>query len=124
MVRRCAGIGALCIGAGLLASSCSSGASSLAAQACTHVRSSIRLYGQAVASPSAGVRTHKVEAATAELNTALQYAAQANSQDPSFNPLMTTLQEAGRTSEADLLPALQAQCAAVNHQTVGSPLGP
>ncbi|MGH2928338.1 MAG: hypothetical protein ACRDL8_09060 [Solirubrobacteraceae bacterium] len=105
-------------------SSCSNGGSSLALEACTHVHASIRLYTQAVTSQTSSTRNAKVVAATGELNTALQYAAQANSANPSFNPLMTTLQEAGRTAESDLVPALEAQCAAAAGKTAGSPLGP
>jgi hypothetical protein len=50
--------------------------------------------------------------ALGQLDRALPLAAAANSDNGQWNPLMTTLQEAGVNSESNLIPALEAQCAA------------
>lgn len=113
---------AVTAGAALLVSGCSNTGSSLAQEACVHVDASIHLYNEAKhATTTAGAR-EKVDRATGQLNKALQFAARATSADPAFNPLMTTLQEVGRTSEANLISALRAQCAAAQHPTSQSPV--
>jgi hypothetical protein len=107
-------------GLGILLTACSNSGSALAKQACVHVDRSIRLYAQAVHDTNAGTARKKADEAVGELEAAEQIAAQATSANPAFNPLMTTLQEIGRTSEANLIPALRAQCAAANSPTAGS----
>ncbi|HVC14198.1 MAG TPA: hypothetical protein VND62_04985 [Acidimicrobiales bacterium] len=113
---------AACAAAALLLSGCSNGGSSLAQAACVHVDASIRLYTQSEHATSAARAREKVDQATAQLDQALQLAARATSANPAFNPLMTTLQEIGRTSEKNLVSALRAQCAAANHPTAQSPV--
>jgi hypothetical protein len=112
----------VCAGTALLLGGCSNAGSSLALLACDHVSASIRLYSEAQhATTTAAART-KVERAAAQLAEALPLAARATSTDPAFNPLMTTLQEIGRTSEANLIPALRAQCSAAESPTPQSPV--
>ena len=98
-------------------SACSGAGSSLAQQACVHVDASIRLFTQAEHATDAAVAQSKATKAAAELAKAEPIAARANSTDPAYNPLMTTLQEASRTSEANLIPALRAQCSAARNPT-------
>lgn len=98
--------------AALLLSGCSDSGSALAQAACAHVDTSIHLYTQAERAKTTAAARAKADRAANQLNQALQFAAQANSANPAFNPLMTTLQEIGRTSEANLIPALRAQCTA------------
>lgn len=105
----------------LVLAACSNGGTSLAQQACAHVDASIRLYTEAEHSTSIAVARHKATQATSQLEQALPLAARANSADPAFNPLMTTLQEIGRTSEANLIPALRAQCSAAQNPTPQNP---
>lgn len=113
---------AVAAGSALLLSGCSNAGSSLARAACVHVDTSIHLYTEAEHATSAAAARTKVNQATSQLNQALQLAAQANSADPAFNPLMTTLQEIGRTSESNLIPALRAQCEAAQNPTSQSPV--
>jgi hypothetical protein len=108
---------AVSAGSAFLLSGCSNSGSSLAQAACVHVDASIHLYTQAEHAKSTASARNKVNRATSQLSQALQLAAQANSADPAFNPLMTTLQEIGRTSESNLIPALRAQCEAANNPT-------
>jgi hypothetical protein len=110
------------IGGGMLVSGCANDGASLAQQACVHVDSSIRLYTEAEHAGSSASARAKVDKATDQLNQALQFAAEANSANPAFNPLMTTLQEIGRTSEANLITALRAQCVAARDPTSQSPV--
>ncbi|HTX63566.1 MAG TPA: hypothetical protein VMD28_07980, partial [Acidimicrobiales bacterium] len=101
---------------------CSNAGSSLARAACVHVDASIHLYTQAEHATTAARARTKVNQAANQLSEALQLAAQANSANPAFNPLMTTLQEIGRTSESNLIPALRAQCEAAENPTSQSPV--
>jgi hypothetical protein len=106
----------------LLLGGCSNAGSSLAKAACVHVDASIHLYTEAEHAESTSTARAKASQATNELSQALPLAAQANSADPAFNPLMTTLQEIGRTSESNLIPALRAQCEAAQNPTSVSPV--
>lgn len=98
------------LGCGVLATSCSNNGLSLARQACVHVDTSIRLYTDSQREADPAKAAEQQRKATIELEAALQLAAQANSADPQWNPLMTTLQEVGRNSEGHLITALRAQC--------------
>lgn len=105
-------------------SGCTNGATALAKQACVHVDASIRLYTQAEHETDVATARRKADEAIGQLEDALPIAARANSADAAFNPLMTTLQEIGRTSESNLIPALRAQCAATSNPTAGAtPVG-
>lgn len=119
-VRRATAALALSGGAATLLAACSGSGTALARQACVHVDASIRLYTQAQHEPDAAVARRKADQAIGQLEAALPIAAQANSANPAYNPLMTTLQEIGRTSESNLIPALRAQCTAATDPTAGS----
>lgn len=97
-------------GFGVLLGGCGNDGLTLARQACTYVDTSLRLYAEAQhdtdPTRAASQRVRAIEA----LETALPLAAQANSADGQWNPLMTTLQEVGRNSEANLVTALRMQC--------------
>lgn len=123
-VRRIITALALSSGVAVLLAGCSNSGTALAKQACVHVDASIRLYTQAEHETDSATARRKADEAIGQLEDALPIAAQANSADAAFNPLMTTLQEIGRTSETNLIPALRAQCAAANNPTAGStPVG-
>jgi hypothetical protein len=95
----------------LLLAGCSNSGLTLARQACTHVETSIRLYTAATNDTDQRQAAAQRKAALEELEAALPLAAQATAADGQWNPLMTTLQEAGRNSEAHLVTALRLQCA-------------
>lgn len=96
--------------AAVVLGACGNDGLSLARQACVHVDASIRLYNKAQHASSPAKAAGQEHRATQDLEAALPLAAQANSADPQWNPLMTTLQEVGRNSEGNLLTALRAQC--------------
>ena len=108
---------------GVALSACSNDGTSLAQQACVHVDKSIKLYTQAEHSSNAARAEQEANEAVEQLEAAEPLAAAANSANPAFNPLMTTLQEIGRTSEANLVQALEAQCAAAENPTGAGGLG-
>ncbi len=97
--------------AGVLGAGCGSNqGAALAHEACTHVESSISLWRTAAtagASRAGGLRARAYQ----ELREAEPLAAAANSDDPDWNPLMTTLAESGQVPEGELIQALSAQCA-------------
>ena len=101
----------------LALSACSTSADgqALAQQACVHVHRSVLDYERSVlvGTPSATVAVLQARAAE-ELRDALPLAAQANSDDGSWNSLMTTISEGANIDEAHLLPALKAQCVVAN----------
>ncbi len=111
MVRRAASpLAAAAVVGALMLAGCGSGAGlGLARQACGHVDTSLRLYERSLHEASARAGADRLEA-TEQLQDALQLAAQANSADPQYNPLMTTLQEIGRIDEGHLVVALRASC--------------
>jgi hypothetical protein len=105
--------GALTLGAMLFLSGCGQqGGLDLARQACVHVNLSLHYFTLSIAPgvtgpDSAADRTR----ADAELRKALPLAAAANSDDGSWNSLMTTISESATVDELHLAPALKAQCA-------------
>jgi len=109
-------------------SACSNqGGRGLAQQACVHVNRSVQDYLRSVraGTPAATVALLQKEA-DQELRAALPLAAQANSDDGSWNSLMTTISEGATVDEGHLVPSLRAQCVVadsnqnVNPQTPGS----
>ena len=100
---------------GLSACSSTADGQALAQQACVHVHRSVLDYERSVAAgtPPASVASLQAQAAE-QLRVALPLAAQANSDDGSWNSLMTTISEGANVDEAHLLPALKAQCVVAN----------
>lgn len=109
------------VAAALLLAGCGGGGLGLARQACRHVDLSLSLYerSQHEAPKQASADQYR---ATVQLQDALQLAAQANSADPQYNPLMTTLQEIGRIPEAHLVVALRASCNLANSANPVAPV--
>ncbi len=90
------------------------GGQNLARQACGFVRISIH---DLTLAEKAGAQANSASFQTkaeAELRKALPLAADANSDDGSWNSLMTTISESATVDEAHLVPALKAQCAVAN----------
>ena len=124
-LRVVAGV-ALAAGAALGLSACSSqSGQDLAQQACVHVRISVTDYLRAVEpGTSQAAATQLQKEADQELRTALPLAAAANSDDGSWNSLMTTISEGATVDEGHLVPALRAQCVVADSNPNVNPLGP
>jgi hypothetical protein len=101
------------LGASLAA--CSNQGIGLARQACDDVGRSITLLHQADRSqdPSSSAELHR--RAYVELVAALPIAAQATYVDNQWQALMTTLSQSGQVPEAELVPALRAECRLANN---------
>jgi hypothetical protein len=108
---------------GLSACSTQSG-QALAQQACVHVHRSVAAYVRStqVGTPAADVSRLQQRAAE-ELRLALPLAAAANSDDGSWNSLMTTISESSWVDEGHLVPALNAQCVVADSNQNANPQG-
>ena len=94
-------------------------AGDLARASCTHVNASIRLLGQAAHTPDA-TRADALRAkAYLQLLEAIPIAAQAAYHDIEWQALSTTLSEANRVPERELIPSLQTQCQAADSSPFG-----
>jgi hypothetical protein len=113
-------------GTALGLSACSNqGGQGLAQQACVHVHRSVTDYLQAVRAgtpPAAAARLQKK--ADQELRAALPLAAAANSDDGSWNSLMTTISEGATVDEGHLVPSLRAQCVVADTNENVNPQSP
>jgi hypothetical protein len=113
-------------GAALGLSACSTqGGQGLAQQACVHVRISVADYLRAVrpgTAPAAAAQLQKQ--ADQQLRDALPLAAAANSDDGSWNALMTTISEGATVDEGHLVPSLRAQCVVANTNQNINPQSP
>ncbi len=101
------------------------GGQALAQQACVHVHRSVSDYLRATragTSPATAAQLQKK--ADQELRAALPLAAQANSDDGSWNSLMTTISEISVVDEGHLLPALRAQCVVADANPNVNPQSP
>lgn len=118
----------LCVGAALALSACTGGAGGglgLARQACAHVERSIADYESANRSGTAPAQAAALlRHADRELRNALPLAAAANSDDGSWNSLMTTISESAVVDEGQLVPALRATCASADTNVNVNPAGP
>lgn len=103
-------LSALVTACALLLSGCSNSGETWAKEACTHVQRSLALFEKAQTDPDGpGAATERSQA-KAQLQKALPDAARANSANPQWNPLMTTLEASATITERNLVTALRAQC--------------
>jgi hypothetical protein len=119
-------VAALVAGGALALSACSSGGGqALAQQACVHVRRSVTDWERSLraGTPTATVALLQ-EHAGQELRLALPLAAAANSDDGSWNSLMTTISESATVDEGHLVPALDAQCVVADSNPNVNPQAP
>ena len=108
----------LVVTGGLLSACGSGGAVADAQQSCRYVHTSLALYDRSlVPTLDAGARTRLQARALSELLRATPAAAAATSIDGSWNPLMTTINEAERVSLQELIPALRRLCSVADSAT-------
>jgi hypothetical protein len=117
---------ALAAGAAFGLSACSTqGGQDLAQQACVHVHRSVTDYLLSTrpgTAPAAAAQLQKQ--ASQELRAALPLAAAANSDDGTWNSLMTTISEGAVVDEGHLVPALRAQCVVADSNPNVNPQSP
>ena len=119
-------LGAVAVGSAVGLSACSqSDAVGLARQACVHVERSVRAWEQSTSAGTSQAEAARLQRqAAAELRTALPLAAAANSDDGSWNSLMTTISEVATVDESHLIPSLRAQCIVADANQNVNPQGP
>jgi hypothetical protein len=109
---------------GLAACTTTQDGQALAQQACVHVHRSVAEWVDSLrAGTAAGTVTSLQTKAEGELRLALPLAAAANSDDGSWNSLMTTISEIATVDEGHLVPALKAQCELANSNQNVNPQG-
>jgi hypothetical protein len=110
---------------GLAACDSQGSGQALAQQACVHVRQSVRDWARSLdpGTPPATVSRLQDEASQ-ELRTALPLAAAANSDDGTWNALMTVISESATIDETHLVPSLRAQCAVADTNVDVNPQNP
>ncbi len=127
-MRRSALLAAFVAAGALTVTACASSTAdgqSLARQACVHVERSLAAYeraGHTSTLPTEAARLRRV--ADRELRAALPLAAAANSDDGSWNSLMTTISEGATIDEAHLVPSLRAQCSLADANENVNPANP
>lgn len=113
-LRTCAAVGAA-VAAGVTLTACSGGAAlGLATQTCAYVQKSLVLYRESLTQPGTPQAAEEQAQATAQLQDAAPLAAEAAGESPQWQALMATVGESTRLPEADLVQALEAQCAVVS----------
>ena len=119
-------LGAVAVGAIFGLSACSqSDAVGLARQACVHVERSVRAWERSTSAGTSRAEAARLQRqAAAELRTALPLAAAANSDDGSWNSLMTTISEVATVDESHLIPSLRAQCVVADTNQNVNPQSP
>lgn len=97
----------------------------LAQQACVHVDRSVKDWVDSLRAGTPSATMAKLQQrAGQELRMALPIAAAANSDDGTWNSLMTTISEIDTVDEGHLVPALKAQCVLANTNQNINPQGP
>lgn len=107
------------VAAGVILSACAASAGDLAKASCSHVNRSIGLYDRAAATADPTAAKQLRDKAYLELLAAIPIAAQAAYHDIQWESLSTTLSEANRVPEAELLPSLRTQCSAADASVFG-----
>jgi hypothetical protein len=110
---------------GLAACSSVQDGQALAQQACVHVNRSVSdwVSSQRAGMPAATAATLQ-QRAEQQLRLALPLAAAANSDDGTWNSLMTTISEIETVDEGHLVPALHAQCVLADSNQNVNPQNP
>ena len=126
--RRRAGAGAVLLAVvpvALAACSSTQDGQALAQQACVHVNRSVLEWveSQRAGTPTATAAALQQRAAQ-QLRVALPLAAAANSDDGTWNSLMTTISEIETVDEGHLVPALHAQCVLADSNQNSNPQNP
>lgn len=126
--RQALGLVGLVAGGAITLSACGSSAQdgqSLAQQACVLVNHSVSNYLLATRPGTPAATASRLQKkADEQLRAALPLAAAANSNDGSWNSLMTTISQSGTIDEAHLIPSLRAQCAVADANPNVNPASP
>jgi hypothetical protein len=110
---------------GLAACDSQGSGQALAQQACVHVHQSVRDWlSSAVPGTSPATVDQLQKEAAQQLRDALPLAAAANSDDGTWNALMTAISESATVDETHLIPSLRGQCAVADTNVNQNPQNP
>ena len=123
VARLAVGLMVVTVSGGALAA-CGASAGDLARASCSHVNTSLRLLTRAGQATDPVAATKLRNQAYLALLPAIPIAAQASYHDITWEALSTTLSEASRVPEADLVPALRAQCQRADSSVFNQPSPP
>jgi hypothetical protein len=113
------------VSVGLAACSSAQDGQALAQQACVHVNRSVSDWVDSLrAGTPVATATALQRRAEQQLRLALPLAAAANSDDGTWNSLMTTISEIETVDEGHLVPALRAQCVLADSNPNVNPQNP
>ena len=105
-------------------SACAASAGDLARASCVHVNASLALLAKAGHAMDPNIATTLRNQAYLALLPAIPIAAQASYHDITWEPLSTTLSEANRVPESELVPSLRAQCQSADNSVFNQPPPP
>jgi hypothetical protein len=111
--------GVAAVVASVALASCGGGTNTDAVAACKGVRIALREWDRSLHAPSEAARRADVRAVEHQVALVVAVAAMANSQDGSYDALMTQLQQAEEESFGTVAPALRASCDAISSQSYG-----
>jgi len=106
---------AIAAAAGLAA--CGGGTNSSAVAACGGVHRALADFARSQHAPTRAIAAADLAAAQHQIALVMQDAAIANSQDGTYNALMTLMQQAQEVPFRDVVPALTVECRAVDSPT-------
>ncbi len=107
------------VAAGSVLSACAASAGDLARASCAHVNTSIGLYERSAVTTDPARAKALADEAYLELLAAIPIAAQAAYHDIRWESLSTTLSEANRVPESELLASLRSQCQSADASVFG-----
>jgi hypothetical protein len=112
------GLAIAALAASLALAACGGGANASALDACKNVHRALLSYQRSLVAPSPEQARADVAQAVHDVAAAQGQAAMANSQDGSYDALMTLIQQAQELPFGNVAPALKAAC-----DTITSPTG-
>lgn len=116
LIRR-AGVAAMLVAAAVGLASCGGGSNADALKTCQGVHLALADYARARTAPTQAARLADLRGAQHQMSLVQADAAMANSQDGSFDALMTLVQESQEMPFTNVAPALQAACEAITSTT-------
>lgn len=111
------GLAAAAVAAAAGLAACGGGQNADAVAACHGVHLALAAYTRSLTAPTKAQVTADLLDAQHQVALVMHDAAMANSQDGSYDALMTLLQQAQEVPFANVVPALRAECTAVDSTT-------
>lgn len=111
------GVAAVALAASLALAACGGGANASAVRACKGVHLALLAYDRSLVASNPAAAQSDLAQAVRDVAAVQGDAAMANSQDGSYDALMTLIQQAQELPFANVAPALKASCATITSPT-------